>query len=72
MPYLIISSVSVLHCTPGLSIVTVSNFKHRHKLHHTKVFGPLSDDAREALCLLQINLGAKKMKLSESETSLRL
>lgn len=52
MSDLIIAGVLLLHHTPRLSIVTVGNFKHRHKLHHPKVLGPLSDDACEALCLL--------------------
>ena len=56
MSDLIIAAVLLLHRTPRLSIVTVSNFKHRHKLHHPEVFGPLSDDSCEALRLLQIDL----------------
>lgn len=56
MSDLILSSALLLHHTPWLSIVTVSHFKQWHKLHHPKVLGPLSDDACEALCLLQIHL----------------
>lgn len=52
MSDLIIAGVLVLHSTPRIAIVTVSNFKHCHKLHHAKVLGALSDDACEALRLL--------------------
>ena len=56
MSDLIITGVLLLHQTPRLSIVAVGDFEHRHKLHHPEVFGPLSDDACQALCLLQIDL----------------
>lgn len=52
MSDLIIVGVVPLHRAPRLPIVAVSDFKHRHKLHHSKVLGSLSDDAREALRLL--------------------
>lgn len=52
MSDLIIAGVLLLHHIPRLSIITVSNFKHGHKLHHPEVLRPLSDDACEALCLL--------------------
>lgn len=69
MSDLIIAGVLLLHYTPRLSIATVSNFKHRHKLHHPKVLGPLSDDACEALCLLQIDLVKEQRKQLHTTTS---
>lgn len=65
---LIITGVLLLHNFPRLSIIAVSDFKHWDKLHHPKVLGPLSDDAREALCLLQINLLKTKEKPFHSPT----
>lgn len=56
MSDLIVASVLVLHHTPRLFVITVGNFKHRHKLHHPKILCPLSDDACEAFCLLEVDL----------------
>lgn len=72
MSDLIIAGALLLHQTPRLSIVTVGDFEHRHKLHHPEVFGPLSDDARQALCLLQIDLEKnQRQKQLSSATLLR-
>lgn len=68
MPDLIIAGVLVFHRSPWLSIITVSHFKHGHKLHHPKVLGPLSDDAREAFCLLQIDLVKDQRKQLHQKT----
>lgn len=66
-PDLIVAVILLLHRTPRLPVITVCNFKNRHKLHHSKVFGPLSDDTTDALRLLQINLG-----IEQGETSILL
>lgn len=68
MSDLIIAGVLLLHHVPRLSIITVSNFKHGHKLHHPEVLRPLSDDACEALCLLQIDLVKERRKQLHERT----
>lgn len=70
MSDLIIAGALLLHQTPRLSIVTVGDFEHRHKLHHPEVFGPLSDDARQALCLLQIDLERQQRQKQLSSATL--
>lgn len=55
-PDLVLAAVLLLHRIPRLPVIAVCNFKNRHKLHHAKIFGPLSDDATDALRLVQINL----------------
>lgn len=41
---------------PVLAVITVSHFKGGHKLHITKVFGPLCDDPCDALWSEQVHL----------------
>lgn len=62
MTDLFIVSVLLLHHGPRLSVVAICNFKLGDKLHHSKILRPLSDDACDAFCPLQINLTFEREK----------
>lgn len=66
-PNLVVLGALVLHCVPGLSVITVSQFEGRDKLDGAEILGSLCDDSGELFGRLQVHLSTPKFQNGQQE-----